>query len=318
MPIMQCSPFFLMFGREPRLPIDLAFGLERGNSHESLPVYIKELRDRMKESFRIASEAAKNAQHRQKVNYDKKVRGATVQPGDRVLVKILAFEGKHKLSDRWEEDVYIVTRHPNEGIPVFEVQKENKSGRKRILHRNHLMPIGSITGKRLDKVDGTPVKDRPVPAPKRKKITERSLETSRQEDESEEESEDESDYQVTHVVHRDEVEDDASSASFGDLASEEDSRESKTPVDSIVVEDEPTEDLDDDGTTNPESDDDHVEQVTVPEEPRRSGRRRQQPAWMSSDTYVMATQGVPEWMQNIKRFILNRIREPVFVIASIP
>ena len=48
---------------------------------------------------------------------------AVVDIGDRVLVKILAWDGKHRLSDKWEEDVYIVTRQPNSGIPVFEVKK---------------------------------------------------------------------------------------------------------------------------------------------------------------------------------------------------
>ena len=104
---------------------------------------------------------------------------------------------------------------------------------------------------------------------------------------------------MARVVHQDELGDDASSASFRDLASV-DSSDSKTPVDSIVAEDEPAAESDDDGTTNQESDDDQVEQESMPEEPRRSGRNRQQPAWMSSDTYVMATQGVPEWKHKIR------------------
>ena len=40
--------------------------------------------------------------------YSKKVRGATLQPGDQVLVRQVGFQGKHKIADRWEEDVYVV------------------------------------------------------------------------------------------------------------------------------------------------------------------------------------------------------------------
>ena len=72
-----------------------------------------------------------------------KTREAVVQPGDRVSVKTLAFDGRHKLADRYE-DVYIVLRPPNSNIPVFEVLVENGDGRKRTLHRNHLLPIGSL------------------------------------------------------------------------------------------------------------------------------------------------------------------------------
>ncbi|VDI04198.1 Hypothetical predicted protein [Mytilus galloprovincialis] len=35
-----------------------------------------------------------------KTHYDQKVKGAVLKPGDRVLVKTLAFDGKHKLADR--------------------------------------------------------------------------------------------------------------------------------------------------------------------------------------------------------------------------
>lgn len=44
--------------------------------------------------------------------------------GDRVLVKIVAFEGKHKLADRWEQDPYIVIGQPNENKPVFVVRRK--------------------------------------------------------------------------------------------------------------------------------------------------------------------------------------------------
>ncbi|VDI30104.1 Hypothetical predicted protein [Mytilus galloprovincialis] len=77
-------------------------------------------------AYTVASEASKKSQLRQKEGYDTKVRGATIQKGDRVLVKIVAFgEGKHKLADKWEHDPYTVLAQPNADIPVFTVQKEN-------------------------------------------------------------------------------------------------------------------------------------------------------------------------------------------------
>ncbi|KAL5012677.1 hypothetical protein ScPMuIL_011228 [Solemya velum] len=60
------------------------------------------------------------AQKKQKRHYDLKVRGAFLRQGDRVLVKILAFDGKHKLSDKWEEEAYVVLSQPNSGIPVYK------------------------------------------------------------------------------------------------------------------------------------------------------------------------------------------------------
>ena len=38
------SPYFLMFGREPNLPVDLAFGVARERRREPITVYVERLR----------------------------------------------------------------------------------------------------------------------------------------------------------------------------------------------------------------------------------------------------------------------------------
>ncbi|XP_048250419.1 uncharacterized protein LOC125378637 [Haliotis rufescens] len=164
------SPFFLMFGREPRLPLDLAFGLELGLT-QSLAEYTRLLRERLKKSYELAVASAKTSRERQKKGYDIRVRGATPQTGDRVLVKILAFDGKHKLSDKWEEDPYIILQQPNQDVPVFVVQKENGEGRQRTLHRNLLLPIGALhdPGEIEISHEPEPISSRPVPRPRRSK-----------------------------------------------------------------------------------------------------------------------------------------------------
>lgn len=47
-----------------------------------------------------------------------KVRGVDLQEGDRVLVKVVAFEGKNKIADRWEKDPYVILSQPNPDIPM--------------------------------------------------------------------------------------------------------------------------------------------------------------------------------------------------------
>ena len=51
-----------------------------------------------------------------------------------MLVKIIKFDGRHKLSNEWEENPFIVEGQPNPDIPVYIVKKENGEGRKRTLH----------------------------------------------------------------------------------------------------------------------------------------------------------------------------------------
>jgi hypothetical protein len=64
-----------MFGRHPRLPIDLAFGISKDRK-QSVGSYVKNLRDRLTHADQLASEASRNAQVRHKEGYDIKVRGA--------------------------------------------------------------------------------------------------------------------------------------------------------------------------------------------------------------------------------------------------
>jgi transposase InsO family protein len=76
------SPYFLMFGRHPRLPIDLAFGINK-DSKQPVGSYVKNLRDSSTHAYQLATEASRNAQVRQKEGYDIKGRGATIQKGHR-------------------------------------------------------------------------------------------------------------------------------------------------------------------------------------------------------------------------------------------
>ena len=138
------SPFFLMFGREPRLAVDVMFRTQPTPARTSQRKYIETLKTRLKESYHLAQEHIKKAQTRQKKTYDVRVRSAVLQPGDRVLVKIVAWDGKHKLSDKWEETPYIVHSQPNSDVPVYVVRKEGDDKHRRTLHRNLLLPIGIL------------------------------------------------------------------------------------------------------------------------------------------------------------------------------
>ena len=47
-----------MFGREARLPIDLAYGIEQNQERQPKSKYVQELRDRLKKAYQLARETA--------------------------------------------------------------------------------------------------------------------------------------------------------------------------------------------------------------------------------------------------------------------
>lgn len=90
-----------LFGRQPRLPVDLAFDdLAFDDQPLSHSQYVHGLKNRLKESYKLCSANAKKCAERNKVRFDKKVTDSSLEPGDRVLVKNVRLRGKHKLADK--------------------------------------------------------------------------------------------------------------------------------------------------------------------------------------------------------------------------
>ena len=133
-----------MFGRHPRLAVDAFLGLEN-EGHKTHKEYADKLKDRLKYAYKKATEEAKKKGIKYKHYYDQKSRrDATLKEGDRVLVKKIGFQGKHKLADIWEPCTYVVRSQPMPDIPVFNVQKEGSNSKPRLLHRNMLLPFYGI------------------------------------------------------------------------------------------------------------------------------------------------------------------------------
>ena len=160
------SPYFLMFGRHPRLAIDAYLGLNSPEeSISSREHYVTKLKKRLQFAYKIASKEAQKSAERHKARYDLKVREATLSIGDRVLVRQVGLKGKHKLADRWEREPYTVVGMPNKTIPVYKVRKEGSDSRIRTLHRNMLLPFSAIPS--VTEV-ATPAPTTGIPEPRKK------------------------------------------------------------------------------------------------------------------------------------------------------
>lgn len=129
------APFFLMFGRSPRLPVDMFLGLKT-----DFTTTVRSVQDKLEQAYKSASAAAKSAAKKQAHGYNQKVRGHPIKKGDYVLVKNVGVKGKHKLADRWRSERYVVLDKPNDHIPVYRVAAEDGSTVK-MLHRNMLLPL---------------------------------------------------------------------------------------------------------------------------------------------------------------------------------
>ena len=134
------SPYFLMFGRRPRLPVDLLFSTVRRDENSwTTDEYVTSLYDKLKSALASVRDAALLEAQRQKRLYDCRAGAVELHPGDQVLVKLDAFRGqRRKLKNRWGDALYTVVKRVADGIPAYEV--ENDVNKKRqVLHWAQLL-----------------------------------------------------------------------------------------------------------------------------------------------------------------------------------
>ena len=151
-------PFYLLFGRHSRLPIDVMFGLEAVKEGESYQKFVQTWKEALQAAAQLASATAKN----DKTNYDKKARAKDISEGDRVLVKNLTERGgTGKLRSHWEKYVHTV-KSKVENLPVFVVIREDGKGVERRMHRNLLLKCDYLPLENIDESRIQATEDRDI------------------------------------------------------------------------------------------------------------------------------------------------------------
>ena len=145
------SPYFLMFGRVPRLPIDIDYGVTQPQLMEKCRQnYDRKLKAKLNWAFRVAKETNDREAQRQKQYYDRCMRCQRLASGDLVLVKQKGSSGNYKIDDKWELNPYEVVEQmindQSKPTPVFQIREVVKEGtpRLRTLHRNMLYSYQSV------------------------------------------------------------------------------------------------------------------------------------------------------------------------------
>ena len=123
-PSTTYSPYFLMFERQPRQPNDFELGLPIDVLGDSCSKtrYVHKLKQRLNFAYKRAREMSQKQAQKYKLSYDKKIKGTQLQVDDLVLVKRVAWKGRHKIQNKWEPEEYIFCHNQ---IKVFQCTKLN-------------------------------------------------------------------------------------------------------------------------------------------------------------------------------------------------
>ena len=139
------SPYYLLFGRRPRIPVDYLFPTMCDSPHQTkMEVSVAAMQKRLKEAFAVARRLTSKEAAKQCRYYNCKAGAVALQPGDVIMVRTDGFVGKRKVKDRWEDGGFIVESQL-EDWPVYKVKCPTTDAQQKpkyqILHRNCLLLV---------------------------------------------------------------------------------------------------------------------------------------------------------------------------------
>lgn len=135
------TPYFLMFGHHPRLPVDFLIGT--GGATSSVDT-MEEWVQRHQESVRITQEhvrqRSKEMAQRRNQHHNSKINDAGFEEGQLVYLRHHA-HGRNKIQDFWNPCVFRVLRGPSGPAAVYTVAPAVGEGPVRQVHRSEMRDV---------------------------------------------------------------------------------------------------------------------------------------------------------------------------------
>jgi len=116
-------PYFLMFGCEPRLPVDLVLGIDHQDGEHPVVEageWVAKHSERLGEAFAQATEKMAQEALSRKKRHDGTASSADIPIGSKVLTRNRNVRGRNKFQDYWNSESYKVVGRPGNNVYVVE------------------------------------------------------------------------------------------------------------------------------------------------------------------------------------------------------
>lgn len=132
------APFFILFGRHPRLPVDQSWGVGGNGGIAEGVGWLQSHRCRLRRAIEEVQQQAGQRQEQDQRRYYHRVRALPLMPGERVLVRSFRRRARGKLGPYWDPCPQVIVGQPDPHWPVYHLRPEGQEGPVRTLHRRHL------------------------------------------------------------------------------------------------------------------------------------------------------------------------------------
>uniref|UniRef100_A0A8C5DJ52 Integrase catalytic domain-containing protein n=1 Tax=Gouania willdenowi TaxID=441366 RepID=A0A8C5DJ52_GOUWI len=137
------SPFELMFGQKPQLPVDFLLGTSQESPATRSPQdWVDEHRNHLTVVYAQAKERLQQAAARRNCHYKPNVT-SVLPPGTLVYKKSHAL-GRHKIHDAWDPTVYVVVKSMDQEGRVYQIRPRDAMGSHKNVNRAEIKVLTTV------------------------------------------------------------------------------------------------------------------------------------------------------------------------------
>jgi hypothetical protein len=134
------SPFYIMYGRDPHLPVDIFLGREDSSmSTFDLPEFVAMHQHRLQDAYALVKQRLDSSRKKREKYANKNAKNSPLTVGQRVYYKQRGFKGRHKIQNVYRTEVYKVTKVMDDH-DVYRIERADGFGERKWVNRVELKP----------------------------------------------------------------------------------------------------------------------------------------------------------------------------------
>ncbi|XP_024120170.1 uncharacterized protein LOC112141285 [Oryzias melastigma] len=135
------TPYFLMFGREPQLPVDMLIGGEMTEEDLPLEEWVEENQKSLASAYETVQQRVDSQIAQRDLRNQDRCASPDLEEGDLVYTRNHSVRGRNKIQDCWDSTLYEVVRPPPPRGVVYSIAPVGQEGPLRQVHREELRGV---------------------------------------------------------------------------------------------------------------------------------------------------------------------------------